>query len=171
MLEFSRYPRSGAIVGSCAADPAASHDVVVTDHPILAELLERCRVDHSAWINGDGSHYQLPDDGTILGAVGGYSLGGTETSARQRSVAAAWRRGTGAVEFVNGDVNGDLAWLTFIERGSVEFVSDPEGATRRWDLRVTEIFRRSTDTWERVHRHADPLVDRHGLNEVAQLLT
>ncbi|HEX4902441.1 MAG TPA: hypothetical protein VFV42_06500 [Acidimicrobiales bacterium] len=138
--------------------------------PILAELLERCRADHDAWINGDGSPYQLPDDGTILGAVGSYSRGGVETADRQRSVAAAWRRGTGAIEFVNGGVHGDLAWLSFIERSSVEFRADPEGSARRWDLRVTEIFRRTTDGWQRLHRHADPLVDRHTLDHVARLL-
>lgn len=143
----------------------------MTDHPVLAELLERCRSHHAAWINGDGSNYELPVDGTIMGAVGGYSLGGPETSARQRSVATAWRRGTGTIEFVNGGTNGDLAWLTFIERGSVEFASDPEGSTRRWDLRVTEMFRRVAGDWERVHRHADPLVDRHELNDVANLVT
>ena len=145
--------------------------MAVTDQAILSELLERCRVDHAAWINGDGSHYELPADGTILGAVGGFSHGGPETAARQRSVAEAWRRGSGTIEFLSGGANDDLAWLTFIERGSVELASDPEGTSRRWDLRVTEVFRRSDGAWERVHRHADPLVDRHGLEAVADLLT
>jgi hypothetical protein len=67
--------------------------IVMTDHPILAELLERCRRDHAAWINGDGSPYALPENGSILGAVGGYGFGGPDTSEHQRSVAAAWRRG------------------------------------------------------------------------------
>ena len=74
------------------------------------------------------------------------------------------------IEYVNGGANDDLAWLTFIERSTVEFVADPEGVERRWDLRVTEIFRRSDEGWRRVHRHADPLVDRRPLGEVAALL-
>lgn len=43
--------------------------------PVLLALLERCRRDVTAWINGNGSQYALPAEGTILGAVGGYSWG------------------------------------------------------------------------------------------------
>lgn len=141
----------------------------MTDDGILSELLERCRRDHHAWINGDGSAYELPEEGTILGAVGGYSFGGPETAERQRGVASQWRRGIGSVELVNGGTDGDLAWLVMIERSTVELVSDVAGDERRWDLRVTEIFRRSDEGWRRLHRHADPLVDRRALVEVAGL--
>lgn len=140
------------------------------DDPILSELLERCRVDHQAWINGDGAGYALPDHGTILGAVGGYGPGGAETAQRQLAVAAQWRRGTGAIEYLNGGTDGEVAWLSFVERSRVELMVDPEGAERRWDLRVTEVFHREDDGWRRVHRHADPLVDRRPLPEVARLL-
>ncbi len=136
----------------------------------LSKLLERCRADHLSWINGDGAPYALPDDGSILGAVGGFGRGGADTAQRQRMVAAQWRRGTGTIEFLNGGIEGNLAWLVFIERGTVEFADDDEGFERRWDLRVTEIFRRSNGEWERLHRHADPLVDRHRLADVAALL-
>lgn len=142
----------------------------MSDASVLNDLLERCRRDHASWINGDGSPYALPEDGTILGAVGGYSRGGHDTSERQKSVAAQWRSGTGDVELVNGGATGDLAWIVMIERSTVTFASDAPEAQRRWDLRVTEIFRRSGADWVRVHRHADPLVDRRPLPDVAQLL-
>jgi ketosteroid isomerase-like protein len=137
----------------------------------LSGLLERCRADHHSWINGDATAYALPDDGSIFGAVGGFSPGGAETAQRQRMVAAQWRRGTGSIEFVNGGTHGDLAWLVFIERGTVEFADEAESVEHRWDLRVTEIFRRCDGEWQRLHRHADPLVDRHRLVDVAALLT
>ena len=136
----------------------------------LSNLLERCRADHYSWINGDGAPYALPEDGSILGAVGGFGPGGADTAERQRMVAAQWRRGTGTIEFVNGGIDRDFAWLAFIERGTVEFADDEEGIERRWDLRVTEIFRRFNGEWQRLHRHADPLVDRHRLADVAELL-
>ena len=135
---------------------------------VLQMLLERCRRDHHAWINGDGSGYALPPDGTILGAMGGYSLGGPDTTARQSAVARQWRSGSGQLEFLNGAANDGVAWLAFIERAVVVFDDDP--TERRWDLRVTEVFRQSADGWHRVHRHADPLVDRWPLAEIASLL-
>jgi len=137
------------------------------EEDVLEVLLSRCRNDHMAWINGDGSPYALPEDGTIMGAVGGYSRGGPTTAARQSAVASQWRRGLGEIEFVNGGVHGDVAWLVMVERSRV-LVGD-DSAERRWDLRVTEIFRRRDGTWERVHRHADPLVDRRTVTEVVAL--
>jgi hypothetical protein len=134
---------------------------------VLQQLQERCRRDHLAWINGDGSPYALPEDGTILGGIGGYSYGGDDTLARQRQVASQWESGTGEVEFLNGAVSGDIAWLTFIERSTVVFRGNP--SERRWDLRVTEVFRRVGSDWERVHRHADPFVDRRSVADVADL--
>jgi hypothetical protein len=136
---------------------------------VLAELLSRCRHDHHSWINGDGSPYALPDDGTIMGAVGGFSFGGPATAERQMAAAALWKSGAGAVEFVNGAVDGETAWLAMIERAQV--VLDPAVGEQRWDVRVTEIFRLVNGSWERVHRHADPLVDRRSAFEAAQLLT
>lgn len=137
-------------------DAPPAHD------PVLAALLERCRADHHRWINGDASGYQLPDDGTILGAVGGVGRGGAATAGIQQAVASQWQEGRGEVELVNGGVSGDVAWLAMVERAEVRF-DDAVGAgsgPHRWDLRVTEVFRREPDgRWERLHRHADPLVD------------
>jgi hypothetical protein len=141
---------------------------VESEGETLAALLDRCRSDHHAWINGDGSGYALPTDGTIMGAVGGHGSGGPETAARQAAVARRWRSGRGDVELLNGAVVGDLAWLALIERAVV--VLDPTAGEQRWDLRVTEVFRRASQGWERVHRHADPLVDRRSPEEAAAML-
>jgi ketosteroid isomerase-like protein len=141
---------------------------MANDDPVVAALLERCRRDHHAWINGDGSGYALPEDGTILGGIGGYGFGGPATTARQAAVARQWQSGTGEVELLNAAVGGDIAWLAMIERAQVTF--DPAVGPQRWDLRVTEVFRRVDDGWERVHRHADPLVDRRAVEDITPLL-
>jgi len=141
---------------------------MIDDDVVLAVLMDRARADHQAWINGDASGYALPEDGTILGAVGGYAHGGAETAERQALVAAQWRRGTGDVELINGGASADLAWVTFIERSRVVLAGAED--ERRWDLRVTEIFRNDGGEWQRVHRHADPLVDRRSVTAAAALL-
>ena len=138
------------------------------DDLVLVELLERCRRDHRLWINGDAGGYELPARGTIFGGVGGQSFGGPETLNRQRSVARQWKSGQGGADYVSGFRNDDFACLVMIERATVAFVD--ENAPRRWDLRVTEIFQREGTEWQRVHRHADPLVDRHALADLFALL-
>ena len=55
-----------------------------------------------------------------------------------------------------------------IERASVVFVGRTD--EERWDLRVTELFRWDGGSWQRFHRHADPLVESHEFNEILALL-
>jgi ketosteroid isomerase-like protein len=38
-----------------------------------------------------------------------------------------------------------------------------------WPLRVTQVYRREAGEWLLVHRHADPLVHRIGLEQAAAL--
>ena len=90
-----------------------------------------------------------------------------ETLERQRAVARRWRSGTGSVELVNAGRSDDLAWLVMIERATVALTDERE--PRSWAVRSTEIFRLVDGTWQRVHRHADPLVDRRDLAEVIYL--
>lgn len=137
---------------------------------IVGELFARCERDHLAWINGDGSYYGLPEDGTIMGALGGAFRGGPSTAERQLQGARQWGGGTGSVELIAGGAEGDVAWLVMTERGRVTFSDDPGGGEHRWDLRVTELFRRRAGEWERFHRHADPLVDVRPLRDAAALL-
>jgi len=103
-----------------------------------------------------------------MGAFGGTTRGGGMTATRQRVGNSRWESGTGTVELVAGGLSGEVAWLVMIERASVKFIDRAEPA--RWELRVTELFRRSGARWERFHRHADPLVDGHHPDEIRALL-
>jgi hypothetical protein len=142
---------------------------MATKQAVLDELVERIRVDHVAWLNGDSSGYEYQDEtSTILGAFGGRGVGATMTTPGQRRAVAQFESGTGNVELIHGGVSDDVAWLVLFEHASVKFVG--YDAPVRWDLRVTEIFERRNAAWIRVHRHADPLVDRHPLAEVLTLL-
>jgi hypothetical protein len=111
------------------------------DDVTLLGLLRRCREDHRAWINGDGSSYALGGDGTIMGAIGGHGRGGPETLRRQVATAARWTSGEGTVEFVNGGVASDIAWLAMIERASVTIAGQP--GPRRRDFTVSRMLPRA----------------------------
>lgn len=63
-----------------------------------------------------------------------------------------------------------MTWrfLALIEHQRGEIDDLPE---QDLSLRVTLVFRRSADSeWQLVHRHADPLVHRIGLERLAGLL-
>jgi hypothetical protein len=133
-------------------------------------LLERVSVDHIAWINGDSSGYEFADErSTILGAFGGATIGAAAATPGQRRAVAQFQSGSGTVELINGGVSGDVAWLVMIEHATVSFTG--HDVPCRWDLRATEVFERHAGKWVRVHRHADPLVDRHRLVDLLALLS
>jgi hypothetical protein len=140
---------------------------VNSDHEVVEALLEKCRRDHTAWINGDISGYVLPSGATIMGAFGG-TLTTDEAAVRRAPFRTPWEHGTGHVELVAAGVSESLAWLVMVERASVKFSGYLE--QRRWELRVTELFRLEGADWVRFHRHADPLVEFHPLDEVLRLL-
>lgn len=140
-----------------------------TDADVMAELLRQVENGHVAWINGDCGPYEFSDEtSTIMGAFGGVTVGATAATPGQRRAVAQFVSGSGTVELINSGVSGNVAWLVMIERARVRFVGHDQDC--RWDLRATEVFERRNDQWIRVHRHADPLVDRHPLAELLTLL-
>ena len=143
--------------------------IMVTDSEVLDQLLERVRTDNHAWLNGDSSRYEFTDErSTILGPFGGAGVGATAATPGQRRAVALFESGSGTVELINGGVSADVAWLVMFERCTVKFVG--HDTPRRWDLRVTEVFERRDGAWVRVHRHADPLLDRRPLDDVLAIL-
>jgi hypothetical protein len=66
------------------------------------ELLQRVRIDHLAWINGDCSGYELTDEtSTILGALGGSIIGASTATPGQRRAVQQFESGSGIVELLN----------------------------------------------------------------------
>ena len=55
-------------------------------------------------------------------------------------------------------VSGDLVVVVLIERNEV--VVDGGDEPQPWVLRTTQVLKRREGVWVRLHRHADPLIDR-----------
>ena len=136
----------------------------------LVALFERASDAHSALMRGEVSKYVAmvdpSPDLTLMTPAGGF--------ARQRSISPQeveemgnfFRGGTGTAELVDGYASGDLAVLVMVERARALIADLPE---QDWALRVTLVFRRGTEGWRLVHRHADPLVARISWERSAEL--
>jgi hypothetical protein len=134
----------------------------------IRDLLARCRADQDRWINGEVSAYAMPEHSTLMPALGGVGRSGPVLEALQVLGLGVWEAGSGNVELIDGGVSGDVAWLIMVEHAEVKFAGRDEPV--QWKLRVTELFRRRDSGWERFHRHADPLVEGHTLDEAIGLL-
>ena len=132
---------------------------------LLAEL-DRSR---QAWIEGrlswtDAAILDQADDMTIFGPFGGEV--GRADNVRQAQIAAQFHGGSGSTEVVKVVVEGELVVVVAVERNVVRFDTE----TQPWILRTTQVFRRERGKWLRVHRHADPLIERRSLADTRALL-
>jgi ketosteroid isomerase-like protein len=149
--------------------------MAITDSDIeqLRAAVDRGR---DEWINGTlswdnpGSLIRQADDATIFGPFGGVAPPGRAPIVmldRQKAGAAMFKGGTGTTEFVRAIVEGDLAVLVLVDRSKVHF--DGHEGAQPWALRITEVFRKESGSWVRVHRHADPLTRFRDLEETLAL--
>ena len=95
---------------------------------------------------------------TLFGPRGDVVDGADAVNAANRAGAAMFGpSATNAFEVAHQAASGDLAYWTGVQRSTVQMSGQDDPV--RFDLRVTEIFRREGDGWMLVHRHADPLAD------------
>jgi hypothetical protein len=148
--------------------------ITESDIEQLVEAVDRGR---DEWINGTlswdkpESLIQQADDSTIFGPFGGVAPPGGAPIARidrQKLGAALFKSGTGTTEFVRAIVEGDLAVLVLVDRSEVQF--EGHDGVAPWILRITEVYRRDSEKWVRVHRHADPLIKFRDLDATLGLL-
>lgn len=114
----------------------------------------------AAFFDGDAAPWLAmashADDVTMFGGFGGNERGWEAVADRYRWAAAANAEGAVRVELIACHVGDTLACTVAIERGTVRAAGTAEAAPK--ELRVTEVFRRESDEWRLIHRHADPLV-------------
>ena len=129
----------------------------------LQELLEVLDRGRQSWISGGldagpGHTVEQDADMTIFGPFGGEVGKGPGLPGRQRAVAQLFQGGTGRSDVVRTIVSGDLAVVVLIERNEVTVAGVDD--VQPWVLRTTQVFERRDGGWVRLHRHADPLIDR-----------
>ena len=138
----------------------------------IDSLLDALDQGRQAWISGRlewsaSSPVQQHPEMTIAGPFGGPPIVADPT--RQAQIAAErFRGGTGRNEVVRVIAGDDLVVVIMIERNEVMFEGRSE--PHPWILRTTQVFRREGGRWVRLHRHADPLIQRRGLDDTLALL-
>ena len=109
--------------------------------------------------------YSEAEDITLGNPFGGFRRGREAVLEQIERAASHYRDGaTTAFETVTQHVGPDLAYTVEIERFRTKIGGQDH--TSDLALRVTCIYRRETDGWRLVHRHADPRVDPQPVESV-----
>jgi ketosteroid isomerase-like protein len=93
------------------------------------------------------------DDVTLCGGFGGVERGWKNVTDRLSWVSKKYSAGTRTREEISRMIAGDFAYLVQKEVIHSRLGSQVELSTL--ELRATLVFRRETDGWRIVHRHAD----------------
>jgi ketosteroid isomerase-like protein len=139
------------------------------DADTVAGLIRRAAEKNAALMRGDAARWWqivgLAPDFTLMQPLGGPASHGFDASPeRLAALAQYFRNGETALEIVQTYASDGLVVLVFIERQRGEVGGMP---LQDWSLRVTEVYRKDGSAWQLVHRHADPLVNRVSLRQVA----
>jgi len=116
-----------------------------------------------AYVRGDASPLARivagADPATFFGPQGGLAEGADAVASRYLNDAKAFDSSSDShLEVLHMSATAGLAYWVGIQRAKVQMRGQPE--PRRFDLRITELFRREGDDWKLIHRHADALTDQ-----------
>jgi ketosteroid isomerase-like protein len=137
----------------------------------ISGLVERAAASEVAWIRGDMQRFlslvSHSEDYLLLSPFGGPPRRGFDTSpARLAELSRYFRGGSGTVDVVQTLPSARMVVLAMIARlrGTVGELPEQD-----WPLRITQVYRREAAGWRVVHRHADMLLHKLGLEQMAAL--
>lgn len=123
-------------------------------------LAEQSRKANAALLRGDVDSYLgiilIADDFTLMSPFGGTPSHGAYTRQRWEEIGRFFKNGRLKQELVQAYSSADMVTLVVIEHCHGEVGGLP---AQDWSLRVTLVYRRDGQTWQLVHRHADPLAN------------
>ncbi len=129
-----------------------------SDNPEVAALIDHTAEAADAWMRGDMDRYL-----DLIHHAPGFTLtapnGGPPVQfADRRSEFEGWQSpfaaGEATLEITAVHHWDDTAILVMIERQHGRVGDQPD---QDLSMRVTQVYRRTGERWELVHRHADPL--------------
>jgi ketosteroid isomerase-like protein len=141
------------------------------EQAVIAQLAARAESANDAFINGDMRRWYdlagpIARDFTLMQPLGGVTRGFDPSPAHLEQLARTFTGGEATFELVQGYASRDMAVLVFIERQRAVVAGLPE---QDWSLRVTQVWRRRSGSWQLAHRHADTLVNKLTMARTAEL--
>ncbi len=110
--------------------------------------------------------YSRRDDVTLANPLGPPAKGWTAVSKRLEEAASSLRGARGVTfERITLVVTPDLAYSVELEHYQEQLMVGSD-TPHPVDLRVTTVFRLEDQGWRIVHRHADPIVTRRGIESI-----
>lgn len=153
-----------ASAGNPAAEPSAQSVPDRELHAMLGKYAEAATLFYNGKPEAVKALWSHSDDVTLSGAAGGDTAKGWKNVSARLDWASSQFLGTNGsktIEQIQTAVNGSFAYIVQYEHIRYHRPGQSELAKR--DYRVTTIFRRETEGWRVVHRHADTLMTRQAI--------
>ena len=137
----------------------------------LSEFIARYQQAVEAFINGDPepqkSIWSRADDAVLANPLVPAARGWDAIVRVMDQTSAVMHEGEASpAEHISSYATADLAYTFDFERANV-LIGDATAPTEV-SLRVTTIFRRESDGWKVVHRHADPITSTRPAESLIQ---
>jgi ketosteroid isomerase-like protein len=111
--------------------------------------------------------YSRSENITLGSPFGGFGRGWAEVVEHLERAASYYEDGQAtAFDAVARGEAADLAYTVEIERAKAKVGGSSQ--VRQFAVRVTSIYRRESDGWKLIHRHADPRVIRQPAESVLE---
>src|SRR5688572_30596008 len=170
MKTLRSYVLAAALLAATNTSSAAETAVQSVPDAALQAMLGKYAEAAELFYNGKPEAVKAlwshSDDVTLSGAAGGATARGWSNVSSRLDWASSQflgSNGSKAIEHIQTTISSDFAYIVQYEHIRYRPPGQREAEVAKRDYRVTTIFRRESEGWRVVHRHADTLMARQDI--------
>ena len=170
MKSLRSFAFAAVLMTAAGAGPAAETSVPSAPDAELQAMLGKYAEAETLFYNGKPEAVKAlwshSDDVTLSGAAGGATARGWSNVSSRLDWASSQflgSNGSKAIEHIQTTISSDFAYIVQYEHIRYRPPGQREAEVAKRDDRVTTIFRRESEGWRVVHRHADTLMARQDI--------